>query len=39
LDKCDFGYNKETSGIEIPEDGVDVYDVKGVPHAEVGAKL
>lgn len=30
-----FGYGKETSGIEIPEAGVDFYDAKHVPHGEV----
>lgn len=33
-----FGYNKETSGIEVPEAGVDFYDVKNVPHGEVRMK-
>ena len=32
-----FGYGKETSGIEIPEAGVDFYAVKHVPHGEVRA--
>jgi enterochelin esterase family protein len=30
-----MGYGKETSGIEIPEPGVDFYNVKQVPHGEV----
>jgi enterochelin esterase family protein len=30
-----MGYGKETSGIEIPEPGVDFYNVKDVPHGEV----
>ncbi|MBV9038642.1 MAG: esterase [Acidobacteriaceae bacterium] len=30
-----FGYGKETSGIEVPEHGVDFYSVKDVPHGEV----
>src|SRR5262245_35283362 len=31
-----FGWGRETSGIEIPEAGVDFYDVKRtVPHGEV----
>ena len=30
-----FGVGKMTSGIEIPEAGVDFYDVKDVPHGEV----
>lgn len=33
-----FGYNKETSGIEVPEAGVNFYDVQDVPHGEVRAK-
>ena len=33
-----FGYNKETSGIEVPEGGVSFYDVKDVPHGEVRTK-
>ena len=33
-----FGYGKETSGIDIPEAGVDFYAVKDVPHGEVRAK-
>jgi enterochelin esterase-like enzyme len=30
-----FGGDRESSGIEIPETGVDYYDVKDVPHGEV----
>lgn len=30
-----FGYNKPTSGIEIPEKGVDFHDWKDVPHGQV----
>ena len=30
-----FGYGKETSGIEVPEKGVDYYLPKDVPHGEV----
>ena len=30
-----FGYGKESSGIEIPEKGVDYYMPKNVPHGEV----
>ena len=30
-----FGYGKPTSGVEIPEPGVDFYDIKDVPHGEV----
>jgi enterochelin esterase-like enzyme len=32
-----FGYGKQTSGIEVPEKGVDFYDIKDVPHGEVRA--
>lgn len=32
-----FGYNKQTSGIEVPEPGVDFYMPKNVPHGEVRA--
>jgi enterochelin esterase-like enzyme len=30
-----YGVGRESSGIEIPEKGVDFYDVKDVPHGEV----
>jgi enterochelin esterase-like enzyme len=30
-----YGYGKESSGIEVPEKGVDFYDVKDVPHGEI----
>ena len=30
-----FGSGKPTSGIEIPEKGVDFFDIKDVPHGEV----
>jgi enterochelin esterase-like enzyme len=30
-----FGVGKQTSGVEIPEKGVDFYDVKDVPHGEI----
>jgi enterochelin esterase family protein len=30
-----FGMNKVVSGIEIPEEGVNFYDIKNVPHGEV----
>lgn len=30
-----FGWGKQTSGVEVPEPGVDFYDVKDVPHGEV----
>jgi enterochelin esterase family protein len=33
-----FGYGKPTSGVEIPEPGVDFYDIKDVPHGEVRAR-
>jgi enterochelin esterase-like enzyme len=33
-----FGYGKETSAVEVPERGVDFYDLKNVPHGEVRAK-
>ena len=33
-----YGYNKETSGIEVPEAGVDFYNVKDVPHGDVRIK-
>lgn len=33
-----FGYSRETSGIEIPESGVDFYAIKDVPHGEVREK-
>jgi enterochelin esterase-like enzyme/acetyl esterase/lipase len=32
-----FGYGKPTSGVEVPEKGVDFYDAKDVPHGEVRA--
>ena len=32
-----FGWGRETSGIEIPESGVDLYAAKEVPHGEVRA--
>jgi enterochelin esterase family protein len=32
-----FGYAKMQSGIEIPEEGVDYYSVKNVPHGEIRA--
>ena len=30
-----FGANNNKSGIEVPEKGVDFYDIKNVPHGEV----
>jgi enterochelin esterase-like enzyme len=30
-----FGYNKQTSAVEVPELGVDFYHAKDVPHGEV----
>jgi enterochelin esterase family protein len=32
-----FGWNKECSGIEVPDESLDFYDVKDVPHGEVRA--
>ena len=32
-----FGYGRPTSGVEIPEEGADFYEVKDVPHGEVRA--
>jgi enterochelin esterase-like enzyme len=32
-----FGYGRQTSGVEVPEKGVDFYDAKEVPHGEVRA--
>jgi enterochelin esterase-like enzyme len=32
-----FGYGRQTSGVEVPEKGVDFYDAKYVPHGEVRA--
>ena len=33
-----FGVNKMSSGIEIPEKGVDFYTVQNVPHGQVSSK-
>ncbi len=33
-----FGFNKPTSGIEVPEPGADFYGIKEVPHGEVRAR-
>jgi enterochelin esterase-like enzyme len=30
-----FGWNKESSGIDVPDPKLDFYDVKNVPHGEV----
>src|SRR5512141_1577508 len=30
-----FGWNKECSGIEVPDKALDFYDVKDVPHGDV----
>jgi enterochelin esterase-like enzyme len=30
-----FGYGKPTSGVEVPEKGIDFYDAREVPHGEV----
>lgn len=32
-----FGWGKQTSGVEVPEKGVDFYDIKDVPHGQVRA--
>ena len=32
-----FGYGRPTSGVEVPESGVDFYEPKDVPHGEVRA--
>jgi len=29
-----FGYGKPTSGVDIPEPGVDFYEAKDVPHGD-----
>lgn len=33
-----FGWGKPTSGVEVPEPGVDFYDARDVPHGEVRAR-
>ena len=33
-----FGTGRPTSGIEVPEKGVDFYQAKGVPHGEVRSR-
>ncbi|MCC7174236.1 MAG: esterase [Bryobacterales bacterium] len=33
-----FGWNKESSGIEVPDKNLDFYDVKDVPHGDVRAR-
>ena len=33
-----FGWNKECSGIEVPDRTLDFYDVKDVPHGDVRAR-
>ena len=33
-----FGWNKECSGIEVPDKTLDFYDVKDVPHGDVRAR-
>jgi enterochelin esterase-like enzyme len=33
-----FGWGRMSSGIEVPEKGVDFYDAKDVPHGEVRAR-
>ncbi len=32
-----FGWNKESSGIDVPDKSLDFYDVKDLPHGEVRA--
>jgi enterochelin esterase-like enzyme len=32
-----FGYGRQTSGVEVPEKGVDFYEIKDVPHGDVRA--
>jgi enterochelin esterase family protein len=32
-----FGWNRECSGIEVPDKTLDFYDIKDVPHGEVRA--
>jgi enterochelin esterase-like enzyme len=32
-----FGWGRQTSGVEVPEPGVDFYDAKNVPHGSVRA--
>jgi enterochelin esterase-like enzyme len=34
-----YGWARESSGVEVPEKGVDFYDVKDVPHGEMRIKL
>ncbi|MBI5384727.1 MAG: esterase [Verrucomicrobia bacterium] len=33
-----FGWGRETSGLDVPEQGVDFYEAKDVPHGEVRAR-
>jgi enterochelin esterase family protein len=33
-----FGYGKPTSGVEVPEPGVDYYAIQDVPHGEVRSR-
>jgi enterochelin esterase-like enzyme len=33
-----YGYGKESSGVEVPEKGVDFYDAKDLPHGEIHVK-
>ena len=35
LSESYFGHNKELSGLEVPEKGVDFYDINDVPHGDV----
>jgi enterochelin esterase-like enzyme len=32
-----FGWGRQTSGVEVPENGADFYDAKDVPHGQVRA--
>jgi enterochelin esterase-like enzyme len=33
--KTYFGWNKESSGIDVPEKGVDFYEIRDVPHGDI----
>ena len=34
-----FGWGKQCSGVEVPEQGVDFYDARDVPHGEVRVRV
>ena len=34
-----YGYGRDSSGIEVPESGVDFYDAKNVPHGEIRVRV